>query len=256
MSGEPNSNPQRWREPGVAYYILMCLVSLAAIFLVLVQRDFGAWALLPVLAGLIGGATRFGPALFLLALGVSFTTIAPGAGSPMPPVFFDIRDLVLCGAVLAYVIGHYRVQAMLLRVFPPDSRQRAQPAARGRKRRPTPARRSPSLVSQQEIGVAVLILPIFGALAQFLWNGVRFAGANPGLQPPIWHGIVLSWVIGLAWLTAAGLIGYDRRRRMTEAEATLYLQDILWAETRREQRRVNRWLAWAWLRHQQHEEQP
>jgi hypothetical protein len=36
---------------------------------------------------------------------------------------------------------------------------------------------------------------------------------------------------------------------MTAEEATLFLQDVLWKETRGEQRRLNRWSAWARLRH-------
>jgi hypothetical protein len=32
---------------------------------------------------------------------------------------------------------------------------------------------------------------------------------------------------------------------MSPEEAALYLQDELWRQTRREQARLNRWLAWA-----------
>jgi len=32
---------------------------------------------------------------------------------------------------------------------------------------------------------------------------------------------------------------------MRPEEAALFLQDTLWRETSREQRRINRWIAWA-----------
>jgi hypothetical protein len=35
---------------------------------------------------------------------------------------------------------------------------------------------------------------------------------------------------------------------MSVAEANLFLQDILWQETRGDQRRISRWFAWARLR--------
>jgi hypothetical protein len=38
-----------------------------------------------------------------------------------------------------------------------------------------------------------------------------------------------------------------RQRQHPPAIAALYLQDVLWKETRREQRRLHRWLAWARL---------
>jgi len=46
-------------------------------------------------------------------------------------------------------------------------------------------------------------------------------------------------------LLASSILNYLARRQMTRAEAELMLQDILWRETRREQRRIGRWLAWS-----------
>ena len=47
----------------------------------------------------------------------------------------------------------------------------------------------------------------------------------------------------------SGLIAYLGQYRLTADEAALYLQDELWRQTRREQSRINRWLAWAVQRH-------
>ena len=52
----------------------------------------------------------------------------------------------------------------------------------------------------------------------------------------------------------AALLGHWRARQMTAAEGELSLQDTLWRETRREQRRLNRWLAWAELRRRRKEQ--
>ena len=41
------------------------------------------------------------------------------------------------------------------------------------------------------------------------------------------------------------VIGYLGWRQQSADEASLFLRDTLWAETRREQRRIQRWTAWA-----------
>jgi hypothetical protein len=243
-----------WDEPGVFQYFVICLSALGAILLLLLQRGFGIWSLLPILAGLGGSATRFGPILLLVAVAMSINappefglTLANATG-------LDVPDLILCGALLAYTIAHYRLQSLLTFIFPPDPRRRTEA-----RKRPFPyslwapgpkflkERRDASLVTRQEIGRAVLILPAFAALAQICWR-VLPRGNNPGIYPPVWQAVVLAWLIGLIFLTTATIIGYWYRQQMTSRESLVYLQDVLWKETRREQRRANRWLAWARLR--------
>ncbi len=249
----PSETPaDRWQEAGVMNYVLMGLVALAVVLLVLVQRGLGTWALAPVVAGLIGGVMRFGPVLFLLALTVVADLLPDFADRLHRGTLASVPDLVLCGAVLTYVIAHYRAQGMLAHVFPPDPRRREPAPGRApfrRRTRVVQPRRSPRLVSSQEIMGALLILPIFTVLAQLLWKWVPFERDNPGILAPIWHGLVLVWLLGMGGFVTAGFLGYARRQRMTADEATLYLQDELWTETRREQRRLNRW--WVWGRRQQ-----
>jgi hypothetical protein len=258
MTTPPEMPAERRQEQGVVRYTLMGLVALAVVLLVLTQRGLGIWALAPVAAGLIGSIMRFGPLLFLLALTVVADLLPDFADRSHRGALGSVPDLILSGAVLAYVIAHYRAQGMLWHIFPPDPRRRE--AVRGRERSPfrrrtrvVQPRRAPQSVSPQEMVGALLMLPIFVVLAQLLWNLAPLERANPGIQSPVWHGIGLAWLIGLGWVVTAGFLGYARRRSMTAAEATLYLQDELWAETRREQRRLNRW--WVWGRHRRQREE-
>lgn len=260
MSTERDRPADPWQQQGVAIYALMGLMALAVVFLVLVQRGLGIWALVPVAAGLIGGVMRFGPALFLLVLAViaDLLPVSFEAGTHRGALG-SVPDLILCGAVLAYVIAHYRALGMLRHIFPPDPRRREPRRGRGwspfrHRTRIVQPRRSPGLVSSQEMVGVLLMLPIFAGLAQVIWKSVPFERGNPGLLPPIWHGLVLCWLIGLCWIVAAGFLDYARRRRMTATEAILYLQDGLWAESRREQRRLNRWWVWGRRRRQQQED--
>jgi hypothetical protein len=239
--------PAVWREPGVADYASLCLSALGAIWLVLVQSGFGVWSLLPVAAGLLGGLTRFGPLALPLVLGLELNYPPHPYGWNRRTVV-DIPDLVLCGAVLAYAAGHYRLQSLVWNIFPPDLRRP--------KRLPTlvplahapVVRRSPRLVLRKEVGALVLSLPVWAALAQVSRRLLPRVWANPGFGPEVWQAALLAWLIGLGVLAAAGMISQWYRRQMTVEESLVLLQDTLWTETRREQRRINRWRAWAGLR--------
>jgi hypothetical protein len=90
-----------------------------------------------------------------------------------------------------------------------------------------------------------MTMPLWIALGLMVWSVTLRGPANPGLKPAVWQAALLVWLIGLTPYVAASGISYWQRRHMSVAEATMYLQDQLWAETRREQRRLNRWLAWA-----------
>ena len=71
------------------------------------------------------------------------------------------------------------------------------------------------------------------------------AGSFPFIAPALWHLALLLWSFSLFLIVVFGVIAYLGQRRLTPDEAELYLQDELWRQTRREQSRLNRWLAWA-----------
>jgi hypothetical protein len=71
-----------------------------------------------------------------------------------------------------------------------------------------------------------------GVLAQFFLNGV-------------WRCRLLVWFLSAGLVLVSGVFGYLAWGRLSAAEALLYLQDTTWAETRREQRLLQSWLAWA-----------
>jgi hypothetical protein len=251
-SGEPRT------DSGVNYYMVVCLAALVVVLIILAQRGFGYWSLFPLLVGAVGVATRWGsaPTMLLLTVAVCLNTPSstlPLSGRRMP---LRVSDLLLCGAVLAYVAAHYRYQCLAVNVFPPDPRRRESPQHRkttflGLRRPPevVQQRRSPGLVSQWEVGLLVLSLPVWSGLAQVWWNWLPGQWGNPALPAPLWRAMLLVWVLGVGVLAAAAILDYWGRRRLTAEEATLFLQDVLWHETRREQRRLNRWLAWARIRH-------
>jgi len=242
-------------DMAVSYYTVLTLLALAAVLVALIERGVILYvALAPVLIGLVGVVTRMasGPVAVVLTLGVCLYGF-PDYGLVGP---LRLADVMLCAAVLGYVAAQYRLQSLTGHVFPPDPRRREArpPWHRGFFRwllRPPVVRqrRAGRLVTEKEIGALVLSLPAWAVLAQLCWRALPSEpGYHLGLTSPAWQAMLLTWVVGLGLFVTASLVAYWGRRNMTADEAALFLQDTLWRETRREQRVVNRWLAWARLR--------
>jgi hypothetical protein len=241
---------------------MLCLIALGAIALVELQQGQLLSAPLLVLAGLLGVVTRSqaAPLFLLLLFAASHYLRRAVFGSPFaawyaPVLVLHLPDVIQCAAFLTYCAAQYRVQALLLNVFPPDPRRREVVPRRGGwlfGRGPTTRvvqeRRSSGQVPAFEAPLLVLTVPLWALLAQGGWLLLSDRWNVLGL--PLWIGrlLVLLWVVGMGLLVTFALLGYWKRRTMRGAEAGLFLQDTLWRETRREQRRVARWLAWARLR--------
>lgn len=179
-----------------------------------------------------------------------------------------LSNWILCTAVLGYVAAHYRVQGLLSHVFPPDARlpraMRVLRQAQARRRgspaaaavpHATPAslglpgrflqRRSAPVAGSSELLLLLLSVPVWASLAGIGWELLLSAEPGLGFEPELWRGMVLVWIVGLGLLAATSVLGYLAWVRMSPAEAALFLQDVMWRETRREQTRISRWIAWA-----------
>jgi hypothetical protein len=241
-------NASAANEPGINRYLVMGLISLAVIGVVTLERTNPIFALIPVLTGLAGALSTFGPILLIVAVAVCLNASAYSMSGTTQP---GAMDLLLGCAVVAYAISHYRVQSLIGHVFPVDPNNKSEPKPRRGvfkilppRRRMKLERRSAELVTSTEIAGVLWSIPVFVILAQYIWLALPNESPHLYVPQPIWRAMVLTWMIGLACFVAFGILGYLRARQMTHAEATILLQDALWAETRREQRRLNRWLAW------------
>ena len=215
-------------------YLLVSLAALAVILLVLLDKGMRRWSFLPVLVGLLGVTLRWRitPLLLIMALAGLLLMTEPRNQAMLPsalPRGFSLADWLLCGATLAFCIAQYRL-----------------PAAKQGK---------PRLVSSLELSGLVLSLPIWAFLAQVCWRLVPADIRAYGLTRDAWHGLILTWLLGVGVLIVAGALNYASRQRLRGREARLLLQDAYWQETSREQRRLNSWLAWARLR-QRRKEKP
>lgn len=236
-------------------YQIMCGMALAAILLILLQQDlvlFGLAALLLGAAAVLLRA-RISPILILL----------PVVGGQLarqylyPPWrmhgVLDVEDVALCAAMLAYVAGHYRLLALWSHILPPDPRLRYHKEAHavvplGKLGKVVPQYRPASQVSRVELAWFVLQLPLFALLAQAAWVIVGARRELHDFSPRWMQFLQLAWGLALSVFLAGQFFRFWRLVSMDRTTAQVLLQDALWQETRSEQRRIGRWLAWSRVR--------
>jgi hypothetical protein len=255
MSG-PATPVNMESEPAVRNYLLLCLTAQAVMVLVLLQHGLRWPSLLVPFIGLAGLTVRWrtAPVFTIMTLaGLLYwqgrQQVFTGSRSRGPGTF-NLEDWILCGATLAYLAAHYRYLALTTSIFPTDKRRRRfqdEALASGAVRLPEPAeqRRSPRLVSPSEVGWLVLSLPTWAFIVQLLWKMLPPRPEGMDLTQHSWRGLLLMWIVAVVAFLTAIFLAYVRLQQMSSQEARLFLQDALWLETHREQRTINRWLAWA-----------
>ncbi|HTD79690.1 MAG TPA: hypothetical protein VK898_18790 [Chloroflexota bacterium] len=254
MSGD---EPSAVELPAVQpqHYQVLCGMALATIFLVLLQQTlvlFGLVALLMGAAAILLRA-RLSPILILL----------PVVGGQLLRQYLypewrlhtalDVEDVLLCAATLAYLAGHYRLLALWSNILPPDPRQRYHKGAHAvvpiaRLGKVAPQHRPASHVSRGELAWFVLQLPLFALLAQGVWIVIGARRELHDLSPRWMQFLQLAWGLALGAFVAAQFFRIWRLLSIDRMTAQMLLQDELWNETRGEQRRIGRWLAWFNLR--------
>jgi hypothetical protein len=241
-------------HPAVRGYTLVCLVALLALTLFVTERGLGWWGLMPVLLGAAALLFRWsvGAPLLLVTLAVLLSAQArfylPQWARPRPSL---LADLGVCVAVLGYSVAQYRLLALTRHVLPPDTRRRTLPG-QGRAAAEGP-RRSPGSVGPWELPGLLLTLPLWALAAATVWVRLELEEPMQDFHVVVWRAVLLAWAFGLALAVTATALGYVSAVQAGRAEARVYLQDQVWRETRKDQGRLNRWLAWARLRRQRKE---
>jgi hypothetical protein len=248
----------------VRNYFLVCMGAMLVLLLDLLRRGLGPWALLPVAVGVVGAAfrIRFAPLLTIIVVAATFMATEGefGSSSFLPPTFNgSLPDWILSAAMLAFFVAHYRILGLTGPYFPPDESKGAK-ASEGAST-PGPAEhltspRGAHSITPSELSWFVLSLPVWAMLAQLLWKFIP-AGVNPHELPAAaWQGIVFAWTFGVGLFLVAGILGYVLWQQRTRREARLVLQDALWREICRDQRRVSRELTRARLTRRHGKEKP
>jgi hypothetical protein len=156
-------------------------------------------------------------------------------------VGFNLEDVLLAAALLAYVIGHFRLTSLVHQGMPeePTARQERDPL--------NPPKRPAGTVGPDELPrtlVAAAGCVIVGEAAWVLVTLVERAGRPAVFTAGTARFLIVAWVTGLAIMVASAALVYLRSARMTRREAALVLRDEFFQEDRRETDRLQRWRKW------------
>ncbi len=228
------------------HYQAVCGLALAAIFLVQLQQSSLAMPitllanLLMIFIGTLGilYRVRLSPIFTFLALAFPLLMERYHAdqlfGADFRNVrFLDVADVLLCIAMLTYLIGQYRLHGLWFGLLPSDARLKTETQAR-----------SQTSLSAAELAGLIFPIPVCALLAQFAVLALKQNWNLVELTPRWRQFLVAVWAILLIMFLAAHAFRYWRRLHMDRVSALLLLQDMLWHETRGEQRRIQRWSAW------------
>jgi len=255
-----NAEPSRPDQAHPLHYQVLCGLALSAIFLVQFEQGNLLGNVLIVGVGGVGilARLRAGPFLFLVVFALSQAGHHLGLRRLLQTDLlvqdaWDPTPLVLAAAVLTYIIGQYRLQAIWHNILPIDPRRRAGPPQRRfpwfRALPPVvPQPRSTESLTRREIGLLLLGLPLWVGLAQAAWLVLSLTPAEFGIPSRLWQAFLLVWTLVIGAFVTRLLWLRGQRRDMDVVQAQMLLQDVLWKELRREQRSAHRWLAWWKLR--------
>ncbi|MBI3409766.1 MAG: hypothetical protein HY040_15605 [Planctomycetes bacterium] len=250
---EPNAKPSG-PAAGPIHYRVMCSFCLGVIFLAQMQQGLFLGNILVLLVGILGlmSRMRIGPILLLVFFaGVQMNhkaLLTRGlAASQTENLQLQIHELALCAAVFGYVVGHYRLQSIWHNLWPVDPRHPEGPRRRFDPRQQQSPVREPrpsQQITPLELARFVVSLPVWILLGTLIWGVLNQRWELFGLPQPLVRIVILVICLGVVSFGVRMGLGFWRHRRRDHAAARLFLQDVLWNETRGEQRRLNRWLAW------------
>lgn len=225
------------------HYQALCGLALAAVFLIQLQQSSLAAPitlvanLLVVFIGTLGilYRVRLSPILVLVALAVPQLIAQHQMNQLFRPEFrfLDVGDVLVCMALLTYLIGQYRLHGLWFGVLPRDARQT-----------PQAQMRSAASLSAAELMGLIFPVPIFAMLAEFAALLLKQPWTIGELPPRERQLLAAAWAILLAMFLGAHAFRYWRRAQMDRVSSMLLLQDVFWDETRGEQRGINRWIVW------------
>jgi len=243
----------RLRPPATLNYVFLTGAGLLVYFLIMGSRGNDAGALIAILVAVPGVLARWVVAPALVLILTTYLLVDPGfmnlVGTftripwtlPHEKAAFALEDVILAAALLAYVIGHFRLTALVHQGMPDD------PTTRAGRDASNPPRRPLELVAEDELPRTLIIggsCVIAGQVAWIVLMGLEGLGGPGVFSPGTGRFLLTVWMAGLALMVVSAALIYMRSGQMTRLEASLVLRDEYFHENRRETDRLQRWRKW------------
>jgi hypothetical protein len=237
-AAEKNATPDAALPPAAQVYQVIGLVAMVVLGAALLKYGSDRWSLVPVLVGTAGLAFRWRSAAPACIATVAFAIVAKsfvGRGFAFRQESTLVIDLALALALVVYVLAQNRMLSLTVAALPPDPL---------RPKDKTPARPADGLAGSE---VPLALLTALGAalVARFLWELTALTKPPLDVLNEYWRVGQIVWITTVLLLGMTTVVNYLCWRAQSINEAAMLLRDTLWAETRREQRRIQRWTAWA-----------
>jgi hypothetical protein len=243
------------RQPAAWHHLFLALAALAVYCILMSSRthdpggDLGTiLTLIVTIPGLIG-RWAISPALFLmlttyLLIDPNFERLLWGISRGHAHAG-PIENVMLGACILVYLMAQFRLLSLLHKSMPDDP-----PPRRTGQPEPVTPRRPPATFADREI--STLLLVAFGSilagcagwLAISEYERAGRLGGVWGIQRPFAQLTLFFWGFMSASTLTIVFFRHRALRRMSRLEARLTLQDMFWAETRREQERIYSWRRW------------
>jgi hypothetical protein len=246
---------------GFRYYLFLGLIGLLLLWLVMLEKAVIGFALVPVGIGLLGLAPyllperwkflsrpKWSPWMpFLILILLFVHEMLFGVES----FGFSLSDWLLVLGLLLYFFAQFRLHSLGRSLTPADTRARPEAYAGDE-----PESRPVASFQTDELLPLAWTIPALIVAGQFIWwfvaqteswTVVEDGAERLDMRVEVWRLFVLIWLVGGGAILIAGFLRILWLYRMSASEAGMIGHDALWAETRGEQRRTSRWLAW--LRH-------
>lgn len=243
------------RDPAALNYLVLAGAGLLVYVLLLLAQGNSAGAMIAVLLAVPGVLARWTSSAILVLLLTAYLIIDPGFYSLLNSISgfgwywpragggFDLEDVILAGALLAYTVGHYRLTGLFHQAMPDD------PAPRRERDPANPPRRPGGLVGADELPRTLIVAGACVIVGQAAWVVLvlteRLSRADePRFSTGPARFLLVAWVAGLGLMAVSAALVYLRSARMSRAEARLVLRDEFFQENRRETDRLQRWRKW------------
>ena len=242
----------RLRPQPVLNYVFLTAGGLFVYFLLMMSNGNTGGAVIALLLAALGVLARWIIAPILVLCLTTYLLYDPGfyrfgnfiaTGRWYSLQFstgFQLENLLLAAALLAYVMGHFRLTSLVTQSMPSDISPRREPDFR-------PPRRPSELIAFEELPRALIVAGACLAVGQTAWVAFTFLERATPLrmfEPDTSRFMLFLWLGGLGLMIVSAVAVYVRRARMSRQQAELLLRDVFFHENRRETDRIHRWRKW------------
>jgi hypothetical protein len=244
---------RRYMEPALLNYLVLTAAGLLIYFLAMASKGNTIGAILAVVLAIPGVLARWVISPTLVLLLTVYMLYDPGffgvinfIGTGRWQVFpdgpgFDLMNAVLAASLLAYFIGHYRLNALLHAGIANDPTPRRPLHLVQRATRPV-ATVPPDELPKVLVAAAACLLG--GQLLWYVLAGLERLSRPHAYNAGTTRLMLFGWLLGGGLLLLSVLLSYWRHATMTRHEADMILRDTAFHEMRRETDRLQRWRRW------------